>query len=56
MDQHGKLHGRGAYLHEQRSCWALGLDHRLERALKTEFTDEDVARLTAYVETLPLEG
>lgn len=45
--------GRGAYLHNQRSCWQRGLDGRLSRALKTALSDEDIAGLTTYLEDLP---
>jgi predicted RNA-binding protein YlxR (DUF448 family) len=53
LDETGKLHGRGAYLHEKRSCWASGLRGRLARALRTELTDEDRLRLNAFMEGLP---
>lgn len=53
VDKSGKLHGRGAYLHDKRSCWASGLDGRLARALRTELTDEDRLRLGAFMESLP---
>jgi len=53
VDPQGKMAGRGAYLHNQRSCWQRGLDDRLARALKTALSDEDIAGLTAYLEDLP---
>jgi hypothetical protein len=56
VDPKGKLHGRGAYLHDHRSCWALGLDARLEKALKTILTQEDRDRLETYMDTLPQEA
>jgi predicted RNA-binding protein YlxR (DUF448 family) len=56
VDPQGKLHGRGAYLHDRRSCWELGLDARLEKALKTTLTPEDRDRLEAYRDTLPQEA
>jgi len=53
VDPQGKMAGRGAYLHNQRSCWRRGLDDRLSRALKTTLSDEDIAGLTAHLEDLP---
>jgi len=50
VDPHGKLNGRGAYLHENRSCWEKGLDGRLAHALKTKLSAEEIAHLTAYIE------
>jgi predicted RNA-binding protein YlxR (DUF448 family) len=56
VDQHGKLNGRGAYLHDRRSCWEAGLQGRLANALKTELSPEDVARLQAFMQNLPEES
>lgn len=53
VDPTGKLAGRGAYLHDRRSCWERGLKGALARALKTELTEEDRQRLQAFMETLP---
>jgi len=53
IDPSGKLAGRGAYLHNQRSCWALGLKGALAEALKTEFTPEERERLMNYAVSLP---
>jgi predicted RNA-binding protein YlxR (DUF448 family) len=55
VDLTGKLAGRGAYLHERRSCWERGLKGALAHALKTELATEDRERLQAYLETLPKE-
>ncbi len=52
VDPSGRLAGRGAYLHDQRSCWEAALKGPLARALKTELTPEDRERLTAFMETL----
>jgi predicted RNA-binding protein YlxR (DUF448 family) len=54
VDTGGKIPGRGAYLHNQRSCWKAALKGSLARALKTELTPEDRERLTAFMETLEL--
>jgi predicted RNA-binding protein YlxR (DUF448 family) len=53
VDPTGKLAGRGAYLHDKRSCWMRGLKGALARALKTELTNEDRARLLEFMNTLP---
>jgi len=52
IDLTGKLAGRGAYLHDLRSCWEAGLRGPLARALKTEISAEDHDRLTAFIESL----
>jgi len=56
VDSTGKLAGRGAYLHDRRSCWERGLKGALARALKTELATEERERLQAYLETLPEES
>ena len=53
VDPTGKLAGRGAYLHNQRSCWERGLRGSLANALKTALTVEDRERLQAYMANLP---
>jgi hypothetical protein len=53
VDPTGKLAGRGAYLHNLRSCWERGLKGTLAHALKTILTAEDRDRLLAYMATLP---
>lgn len=55
VDPHGKLAGRGAYLHDQRSCWERALKGALAQALKTELTEDDRTRLNQALETLPAE-
>jgi len=52
VDPTGKLAGRGAYLHNQTSCWERGLKGSLAHALKTVLTEEEQERLTAFAETL----
>ncbi len=52
IDPSGKMAGRGAYLHDQRSCWEKGLRGALAGALKTEITVEDRAILKAFAEKL----
>jgi predicted RNA-binding protein YlxR (DUF448 family) len=53
VDLTGKRAGRGAYLHNQRSCWELGLKTGLAHALKTTLTPEDKERLIQHMQTLP---
>jgi uncharacterized protein len=53
VDLTGKLSGRGAYLHNRRSCWERGIKGALARALKTELIDADVERLQAFLAQLP---
>ncbi len=52
VDETGKLAGRGAYLHADPSCWEIGLKKSLERALKTNFTEQDRERLLHYQDIL----
>ncbi len=53
IDSTGKLAGRGAYLHNQRSCWERGLKGSLASALKLNLSDEDRARLIEFMAVLP---
>jgi predicted RNA-binding protein YlxR (DUF448 family) len=55
VDSTGKRNGRGAYLHNQRSCWERALKGPLAHALKTSLTDEDRARFEDFVQSLPVE-
>jgi predicted RNA-binding protein YlxR (DUF448 family) len=56
IDPTGKAAGRGAYLHNQRSCWERGLKGGLAHALKMELTEQDRSRLQEYLTTLPAES
>jgi predicted RNA-binding protein YlxR (DUF448 family) len=53
VDSTGKLTGRGAYLHNRRSCWEKGLKGLLAHALKTTLTTEDTQLLRQFMQTLP---
>ncbi|HEY5572284.1 MAG TPA: YlxR family protein [Anaerolineales bacterium] len=53
IDHTGKMAGRGAYLHDRRSCWERGLKGALAHALRTTLTGEDRERLTEFMATLP---
>jgi predicted RNA-binding protein YlxR (DUF448 family) len=56
IDPSGKLNGRGAYLHDQKSCWERGLKGALANALKVTLTAEDRQRLAKYMASLPEES
>src|SRR5262245_8629067 len=53
VDPSGKLAGRGAYLHNRKSCWERGLKGGLANALKTTLTNEDRQRLDEFMSSLP---
>ncbi|MFZ6029890.1 MAG: YlxR family protein [Chloroflexota bacterium] len=52
VDPTGKLPGRGAYLHDLRSCWERGLKGPLSAALKVALHPEDRQRLETFMQTL----
>lgn len=52
-DPSGRIAGRGAYLHNQRSCWEQALKGSLAHALKVTLTPEDRERLLAAMDDLP---
>jgi len=56
VDETGKMAGRGAYLHDRRSCWERALKGTLAHALKTELTAEARERLQTFLATLPEES
>lgn len=53
IDPTGKLTGRGAYLHNRRSCWARGLKGPLAHALKMNLTSAEIEHLREFSLTLP---
>jgi hypothetical protein len=55
VDPTGKLAGRGAYLHDRRSCWEQALKGSLAQALRVELDSADRERLVAFMVTLPEE-
>ena len=55
VDLTGKLAGRGAYLHDRRSCWERGLKGPLATALKVEISADDKEELAIFMATLPDE-
>ena len=50
VDLTGKAHGRGAYLHDKRSCWLQGINGALDHALRTELTDQEKNDLLTYLD------
>lgn len=54
IDPTGKLAGRGAYLCRTRACWHKALkSSALNRALKTTLTNNELAALRTYADSLP---
>jgi hypothetical protein len=52
IDPTGKMSGRGAYLHDKKSCWETGMKGSLEQALKTTITEQDRINLLTFIQTL----
>lgn len=55
IDPTGKASGRGAYLHNRRSCWEKGLKGSLAHALKVSLSSQDIETLRQFMQTLPEE-
>lgn len=55
VDPTGKQIGRGAYIHDRKSCWDRALKGTLSMALKTELTEDESQQLTAFMTSLPNE-
>ena len=55
VDPTGKAAGRGAYLHDARSCWERGLKGTLAHALKVDLSDQDREYLQKFLADLPEE-
>jgi len=54
VDPTGKAQGRGAYLHDRRSCWRKALaGHALDQALKATLTEVDLTGLRARADEYP---
>ena len=56
VDETGKLPGRGAYLHADRSCWETGVEKYLQKALRTTYSEEDLQRLRSYLDSIILDS
>jgi uncharacterized protein len=55
IDPTGKLAGRGAYLHDRKSCWKRGVKGAVAHALRINLTDEDRELLNTFMANLPEE-
>ncbi|MCA9830553.1 MAG: YlxR family protein [Dehalococcoidia bacterium] len=56
VDLSGKANGRGAYVHEERTCWENALrGGKIGRALRTTPALEDIEALRAFAAALPTE-
>jgi len=55
FDATGKANGRGAYLHNRRSCWEQALKGSLAQALKTDLTEKDETHLRQIMDDLSEE-
>ena len=56
VDPTGKANGRGAYLHNQRSCWERALKgDALENALRAALGEADRAYLSQIGQAMPGE-
>ena len=49
VDLTGKAHGRGAYLHDKRSCWIRGINGALEHTFGQGLTDQEAKDLLTYM-------
>jgi predicted RNA-binding protein YlxR (DUF448 family) len=55
VDPSGKIDGRGAYVHNKRSCWERAMKGALAHALKTEFSEQDHTVLREFLNNMPSE-
>ncbi|MRR30723.1 YlxR family protein [bacterium] len=55
IDSTGEAAGRGAYMHDKRSCWESAIKGALAHALKTELTEQDRDVLKHFMESLPAD-
>jgi predicted RNA-binding protein YlxR (DUF448 family) len=53
IDPTGKLSGRGAYIHQQRSCWEQAMKGALASALRVDLASNERELLERYATTLP---
>lgn len=56
IDLTGKMAGRGAYIHNLRSCWERGLKGALADALRVDLSDEDRQQLSSFMASLADEA
>ena len=55
VDPTGKRNGRGAYVHQTRSCWDAALAGRLAHALKATLSEPDRQALEAFAASGPID-
>jgi predicted RNA-binding protein YlxR (DUF448 family) len=55
IDPTGKMNGRGAYVHDQKSCWERALKGALANGLKTTLSPDDRHKLELYMSSLPAD-
>ena len=55
IDPTGKAAGRGAYVHDKKTCWESAIKGALAHALKTELTEQDRDVLIHFMDNLPLD-
>jgi predicted RNA-binding protein YlxR (DUF448 family) len=55
LDPGSKIEGRGAYVHNKRSCWERAMKGALAHALKTEFSEQDHTVLREFLNNMPSE-
>ncbi|MFQ5942143.1 MAG: YlxR family protein [Anaerolineales bacterium] len=53
IDPTSKAPGRGAYLHDRKSCWERGLKGSLSKALRVDITIDERNELMQYMDQLP---
>jgi predicted RNA-binding protein YlxR (DUF448 family) len=53
VDLTGKIAGRGAYLHNRRSCWEKALKGPLAHSLKITLTNQEIEPLRQFMLSLP---
>ncbi len=53
IDPTSKMAGRGAYIHNHKTCWQAALKGKLANALKIELTDADRKILLDFMQKLP---
>lgn len=53
VDLSGKKPGRGAYIHDQKSCWESALKGSLAKSLRVQLTAEEWEQLVAFAQSLP---
>jgi predicted RNA-binding protein YlxR (DUF448 family) len=53
VDPSGRANGRGAYIHNIRSCWEQAIKGPINHALRVELTSEDKVKLLEFMQTIP---